>query len=142
MSDAVRDQNRIAGIIAETYDANRTPSPLSVDPVTGRLRINGTVTGTVIVDNLGTTVIAGQKTVAVTDTAVKLTTSSTPIKNGVIIQALVNNSTTVVVGPSTVTTANGFQLQAGQSTSLAIDDLASVYINGTAGDGVCFISSV
>lgn len=112
-----------------------------VDPTTGRLKVNTTVTGSLIADNLGTTVLAGQKTVAVTNTAVALATSTT-VKNGIIVQALAANSTTVVVGPFTVTTANGFQLQPGQATSIAIDNLATVYVNGTAGDGVCYITSV
>ncbi len=140
--DAKRDANRVITILAVTDDGNVEPRRILVDPSTGRLKTNTTVTGILTVDNLGTTVITGQKTVAVTNTAVALVTSSTPVKNGVIIQALTANSTTVVVGPSTVTTANGFQLQAGQATSLAIDDLATVYINGVAGVGVCFITSV
>ena len=82
---------------------------------------------------------AGQKTVSVTNTAVAIATSQAV--SGVIVQALAANTDNIFVGPSTVTTANGFELQPGQATSVAIDNLSKVYINGTAADGVCFIGS-
>jgi hypothetical protein len=140
--DAKRDQNRIVTILAVTDDGNIEPRRVLVDPTTGRLKVNTTVTGNLTVDNLGTAIITGQKVVEVTSTAIVVVASETLVKNGVIVQALAGNSTTVVVGGSTVTTANGYQLQAGQATSIAIDDLHKLYVNGTAGDGVCFISSV
>jgi hypothetical protein len=44
MSEAVRDQNRVAGLIAETNDSNRTPTPLIVDPSTHRLMVTSNIT--------------------------------------------------------------------------------------------------
>jgi len=82
---------------------------------------------------------AGQKVVAVTNTAIAISTSQAV--SGVIIQALAANTNNIYVGPSTVTTANGFELQPGQATSVAIDNLSKIYINGTATDGICFIGS-
>lgn len=81
----------------------------------------------------------GQKLVAVTNTAVAL--AATTAVAGVIISALAANSGNVYVGSSAVTTANGFELQPGQATSIAIDDVAKMYVNGTAGDGVCWMGS-
>lgn len=88
----------------------------------------------------GAAVLNGQKTVAVSSTAVSISASQA-VKNGVIVQALAGNAGNVVVGSSSVTTVNGYQLQPGQATSVAVSDLSAVYVNGTAGDGVCFIAS-
>ena len=40
MADAKRDANRVPVLMAETNDANRTPTPLKVDPVTGRVLVD------------------------------------------------------------------------------------------------------
>lgn len=46
MAQAVRDQNRVTALLAETNNAARTPSPLLVDPITGRLLVDlDTTTG-------------------------------------------------------------------------------------------------
>jgi len=88
----------------------------------------------------GGEILTGQTSVAVTGTAIKMSSDNSELKNGVIVQALSGNSASVYIGGSGVTTNNGFELQAGQATSLAINKLSSVYINGTAGDGVCYIA--
>lgn len=80
----------------------------------------------------------GQKTVAVTGTAVQLTAGAC---NAVIVQGLAGNAGNVVIGDSAVTTANGFQLQPGQATGIAINNVNAIYVNGTVGDGVCWIGS-
>jgi len=59
--EAVRDQNRVTGLLAETNDSNRTPTPLVVDPITDRLLTTATVSNTVdvqIVDGYGNEVEA------------------------------------------------------------------------------------
>lgn len=93
--------------------------------------------------DLGKTIRFGQSTIAVGNTAVALNAGvEQEMKNGVIVQALSGNTGSVYVGGSTVTTANGFELQPGQATSLAIDHIEKVYINGAnANDGVCWIST-
>lgn len=80
----------------------------------------------------------GQATVSVTGTAVQLSNQAV---SGVIVQALAGNVNNVVIGDSAVTTANGFQLQPGQAAGVAIDNVSRLYINGAAGDGVCWIGS-
>jgi len=87
----------------------------------------------------GNTPVHGQKTIAVTNTAVALTSATTSVKNGIIVQALSGNSTTVHVGGGGVTSSNGFELQAGQATSIATENVSLIFVVGTAGDGVCFI---
>lgn len=88
----------------------------------------------------GGEVLTGQTSIVTTGTAVQLSSDTSEIKNGVIVQALSGNTNSIYIGGSGVTTSNGFELQAGQAASLAINKLSSVYINGTAGNGVCYIA--
>lgn len=80
----------------------------------------------------------GHATVSVTGTAVQLTAGAC---NAVIVQGLAGNAGNVVIGDSAVTTANGFQLQPGQATGIAINNVNAIWVNGTSGDGVCWIGS-
>lgn len=110
-------------------DATNTNLYVALDGVEGLL--------TAIRDGgLGTTPVTGQKLVVTLNTPIALA-SSTTVKNGVIIQALAANVGIVKVGGSTP----NFQLQAGQATSVAVDNLSSLYVTGAAGDGVCYITS-
>ncbi len=77
----------------------------------------------------------GQKAVAVTSTAIQLSSSSVPLLNGVIICN--NGSANVFIGGSNVNTTTGgtglgFVLAPGAMTSMAVADLNLIYINGTA----------
>lgn len=90
---------------------------------------------------VGTTVVNGKKSVSVTNTAVALSSSSNPVKNGIVIRALTANTGTVYIGSSSVTSSNGHELAAGESTSVAISDVNFVYVNGTSGDGVSFLGA-
>lgn len=86
------------------------------------------------------TPLTGQKTS--TGTAVAISATSQPLTNGVIVQALSTNAGLVYIGGSGVLTTTGFQLQPGQATSTAVNNLNEVYvISVSSGDGVCFIGS-
>jgi hypothetical protein len=85
----------------------------------------------------------GVKTIAVTGTRVALRASSTRALR-MTVKALVDNAATLYLGTSTVTndtnnTTGGFQLSPGEAMTFGIDDVADVYINGTASDGVSFL---
>lgn len=85
--------------------------------------------------------VTGQKKVAVTGTAVQLIASSTPLVNGVQVQANPNNTAAVTIGLTGVNnttdgTGNGKVLQPGQAWAFAITNLNLLYVNGTAGDWV------
>lgn len=82
---------------------------------------------------------AGQKAIAVTGTAVRLSSTSVPLVNGVTLQASPDNAAPIVIGLSTVAnttdgTGNGKVLQPGQAWAFAVSDLNILYANGTAGD--------
>lgn len=85
---------------------------------------------------------SGDRLVAVTGTAIALR-ASTKVQQ-VMVKARKLNAGTVYVGTATVTNdetagTGGFQLAAGDIVSFPVDDLANVFINGTAGDGVSYL---
>lgn len=126
------DVNQVPSLLAVSTADGRTIVTLEADPTTHGLQVTTTST-------LSAAPVYGQKTVAVTNTAVVLQTHA--LTTGVIVQALAGNVGNVVIGDASVTTANGFQLQPGQATSAAVTNTNALYVNGTAGDGVCFIGS-
>lgn len=92
----------------------------------------------------GTFTLAGQsaKLVAVTGTRVPFAAASTLIKM-VMVEARAANVGTVYLGSSSVTndegSNGGLQLQPGALVAFPCNDLATVYVNGAAGDGVSFM---
>lgn len=142
----------LIAILADIWDS--TNHRIKVDGSGVTQPISGTVTATQATGtNLHTVIDSGtvtanpttptsvkyaRATISVTNTAVQLGSNAV---SGVIIQALSGNAASIYVGDSSVTTSNGFELQAGQATSVAIDNTNRLYINGTASDGVCFIGS-
>lgn len=97
------------------------------------------VSGTVTADlNPLTGIASGQKTVTSAGTAEALA-GSTACKS-VTIKALHDNTNMVYVGTSTVDSTNGFVLDAGETVSMDIDNLADVYIDvDTNSEGVSYI---
>jgi hypothetical protein len=87
----------------------------------------------------------GHKNVASTGTAIALRAST--VCKVVTVKADTGNAATIFVGISTVTndetaTTGGLQLEPGESTSISVADLATVFINGTTGDGVSYMWEV
>jgi hypothetical protein len=84
----------------------------------------------------------GSKAVAAGPVATALIGSATPCVR-VTVKAWVTNTATLYVGLSTVTSDNtatgGFQLSPGEAMTFGIDDLADVYIHGTAAQGASFL---
>ncbi len=90
-----------------------------------------------------TAIVNGAKKVAITHTAVQLTSGAC---TGAIISANSTNSASVFLGTATVTddynaSTSGVELQPGQSVGVAIDNLNRLYVNGTANDGVNWLAS-
>lgn len=88
--------------------------------------------------------VCGQKVIAVTNTGIPLAAVATPLPtSSVVVYALAGNAAAMTVGGSAVTntidgSGNGYILEAGQSVVVMADDLADVYVNGTAGDIATF----
>lgn len=87
----------------------------------------------------------GQKAVAVTGTAIKLSDVN-GLTNGAIVKADSANAAPIVIGGSSITntvdgTGNGFVLVAGESISVPVADLSNIFINGTSGDHVYWIAN-
>ena len=111
---------------------------------------DGTVIRRIKVDAAGTvevqekafaTVISGHKTIAAAGAQAALAATTT-VKT-VSIKALNTNTGLVYVGGSAVSSANGYELNAGEAIDLDINKLASVYIDVQVnGEGVGFIAGV
>lgn len=101
----------------------------------GTQTVAGTVTATTAVP---TTIYTGKKTVTTGGTRVAL--ASTQAVKSVTVKALSANTNKIYVGDSTVASTTGFQLSAGDSVSLDIADLATVYLDAdTNGEGVTYL---
>jgi len=110
----------------------------------GKLAANsGVDIGDVDVTSLpqGTAVVHNKKTVTSAGTQEALA-GSTVLKHSVTIKALAANTNNVYVGSSTVSSTNGYVLDAGETLTLQISNLDLVYIDvDTNGEGVTFIAS-
>ena len=108
---------------------------------TGNASLASIATSVAGMGGIQNTLIAGQKAIATTGTAVQLGTGA--LVNGVTITANINNSAPMTVGPTGVTntqtgSGNGYILQPGASMSFSISNLSPIYLNGTAGDFVSY----
>lgn len=85
----------------------------------------------------------GQKAVTTSGTEVQLVASSTPCSS-LVVKALAANTGKIYVGSnSSVTTSNGFELNAQESVSLDVDNVQDVYIDaGVNGEGVSWIAVI
>jgi hypothetical protein len=83
----------------------------------------------------------GSKAVAAGPVATALATTTACVR--VTVKAWVTNTHTLYVGLSTVTSdttaTGGFQLSPGEAMTFGANDLADVYIHGTAAEGASFL---
>jgi hypothetical protein len=84
----------------------------------------------------------GHKDIAASGTAVALRAATACLS--VTVKADTNNAQRVYVGISTVTNdetagTGGLQLEPGESISMNVANLSTVFINGEAGDGVSYL---
>lgn len=89
--------------------------------------------------NVNPNVFYGRTTAGASATPV----SATPKKciNGLVVKSLAANAAAIDVGASDVTVGGGFQLQPGDSVSIAINDPSNVYIIGNGSDVVSWIAN-
>ena len=84
----------------------------------------------------------GVVTVTTAGTRVALSAAAQALLAGVQVRAHIGNAGTIYVGGATVTAANGYQLDQGESVFLSIADLADVYVDAAEdGDAVSFLAS-
>ena len=102
--------------------------------------VSGTVTANP--PALPTAPIYGQTAVAVTGTAVQLPSHAITNGSDVYLSAPSSNGHVIAIGDAAVTTGNGFLLVPGAPpVPIRIDNTNRLYINGTVGDLVSFLSS-
>lgn len=85
----------------------------------------------------GKSISNGIKTVTNAGTRVQLGTQAC---RTVVIKALATNTGIIYVGSSTVSSANGFQLQQGESVALSVNLLSVIYLDSSVNmEGVSYI---
>lgn len=86
-------------------------------------------------NKMQTDFVHGQTTVGTT--AVQVSSTSFGLQFGLVVKADDDNSGTVYVGDSDVTTNDGFRLEAGQALTMEVDNVIRVYcIAGAAGQTI------
>ena len=78
---------------------------------------------------IGTKVVSGTKA--------KLTTSTSPMLNGVSIKSFAANTNKIYVGDGDVTVGGGYELSPGQEHLFRVQDASTLWVVGTDGT-VCF----
>ena len=90
---------------------------------------------------LAATVYNGKKTVTTAGTALALA-ASTVLVHEVTVKALLANTNNIYVGSSSVDSANGYVLDSGESVTLKVANLATVFVDvDTNGEGVTYLAS-
>lgn len=83
----------------------------------------------------------GKKTIATPGDEAVLTDSGI-LRIGVTVKALSTNTDVVFIGDSSVTSANGFQLAAGEQIFIPVNNLNQVYVDVVVGsEGVTYIGN-
>jgi len=138
-----RDANYVpvSGGVLETTKQVR---PLLLNEVTGYLKTEipalDQATDSVSVGTQST-IYNGQKNVTTAGTRVALASSQAVVS--VSIKAKITNTGYIYVGNATVSSSNGFLLMAGESISLDISDLATVYLDSSVnGEGVYYLAII
>ena len=138
-----RDANYVpvSGGVLETTKQVR---PLLLNEVTGYLKTEipalDQATDSVSVGTQST-IYNGQKNVTTAGTRVALASSQAVVS--VSIKAKITNTGYIYVGNATVSSSNGFLLMAGESISLDISDLATVYLDSSVnGEGIYYLAIV
>ena len=103
---------------------------------TDKLSMGG---GSGVGSTIGNSVLTAQVVAGIT--AMSLAASPIRIMNGLIVEALSTNTASVYIGGIDVDSNGGFELQPGQSTSLAINDISKVYVIGNGSDKVSYITT-
>lgn len=84
-------------------------------------------------------IYTGKATVSTAGTRVVL--ASAQAITSVTVKALSTNTGLIYVGNSTVASTNGFQLSAGDSVSMDVTDLSTVYLDcAVSGEGVSYLA--
>jgi hypothetical protein len=137
MASAPREDNRVPGLVAKS-DADNTPVILEADAATKRLKVSAVITSGGSGSSIPATFLNGQQTTTTGAVALPVGT----LTQGVIIEGLSTNVASVWIGNSTLTAANGYELVAGQATSIAVSSLSAIYVLGAnSTDKIAWIGS-
>lgn len=130
----------VTGPLTDTQ-LRATPVPVSAAslPLPSGAATETTLAGVASKLTTPSTIYNNQVTVATAGTRVQVSAASVSI-TGAILQALSTNAASIWIGSSAVSASNGYELQAGQATSVAIDNLNKIYVDAsTSGDKLCYV---
>ena len=128
---AKRDVNRKTVIMGVTDDASLELVMVRVDPTTKRLKVSGTITSDTV-----SSFDHGRNS-DVDTSAEQITTTSITANLGVLVKAANGNTGKIFVGNSDVTAdsadaTDGFELGAGESLLVKVDNANKVYVIASA----------
>ena len=123
-----RDQNRVPASFGVSSADGVTVEPLEVNPTTGRLLVDASVTGGG--GSTSSNLFTGQATV--NTTAVQVSAASHSLSNGIILKAPSTNSANIYVGLTGVTTSTGDILEPGESRGYPVNNTNLLYIISVA----------
>ena len=87
-----------------------------------------------------TSLLTDKVSVTTPGTEVRLASSSTPVR-GVSVKARAGNTGLVFIGPSGVSSSNGYELSAGESVEFLFTDLHDIWIDAAnGGEGVTYLA--
>ena len=129
--------NREKVILAVTNDAILDPTMIRVDPTTLRLLVSGTITSETV-----SSFDHGRNS-DVDATAEQITTTSITANLGVLVKAANGNTGKIFVGNSDVTAdtvdaTDGFELGAGESLLVKVDNVNKVYVIASVANQVVY----
>lgn len=95
---------------------------------------------TVISVNVNPYTVLGNGKTTVTTAGTRVQLGSSTSTGSITVKALAANTGTIYVGNTTVSSSNGFQLSAGDTVSMDLDNLSKVWIDSSVnGEGVSFV---
>lgn len=107
-------------------------TPVRIDQITPNANNIVLIAATYIFNNIVANTTSGIRT------AISIT--SVPIKS-ILIKAVITNTGTMYIGNSTVSSSNGYPLVAGESVSLDISNLNTIYIDSSVnGESITYIA--
>lgn len=122
-----RDQNRVPVMGAVSSSDGVTVQPAEINPSTGRLLVDATVSSE---SDTSANLYTGQKTVGTS--AVQVSAASHTLSNGVILKAPSTNGANIYVGLTGVTTTTGDILEPGESRGYPVNNTNLLYIVSAA----------
>lgn len=125
---APRGENSTPVLLGWASDGSNQAVPIAVDPNTGDVQTNTTVT---VSGNSNANLYTGQATVS-NSSPIQVSSTSHALTNGIIIKAPTTNAAAVYIGASGVSSTTGDMLEPGETRGYAVSNANLPYIISAA----------